>query len=182
MTEADMFTRSPDDDLPGLSQDDKVFMHMMEREVCISTEGNVQLPLPIKQRYLPDKRAAVYCRTANHLNQVKKYEGRLEACLVSMSTNLNKGYVEQLSKLEADNIIPGKCWYLPIFCINQARKNKIILVFDASARYENVSLNDVLYQGPDLNNKLRGVLLRFREKPYAFGSDIESMFSNFRTC
>ena len=43
-----------------------------------------------------------------------------------------------------------------------------------------MSLNSVLHQGPDLNNQLRGVLIRFREKPIGFGSDVESMFNNFR--
>ena len=39
-----------------------------------------------------------------------------------------------------------------------------------------VQLNDFVYQGPDLTNKLVGVLLKFREYPIAFMSDIEAMF------
>ena len=31
-----------------------------------------------------------------------------------------------------------------------------------------------------MNNRLRGVLIRFREEPIAFAADIESMYNNFR--
>ena len=45
--------------------------------------------------------------------------------------------------------------------------------------YKGVSLNSVLLQGPDRNNNLRGVLMRFRNGPVAVTSDIESMFHSF---
>ena len=66
------------------------------------------------------------------------------------------------------------------FVLKRPEKNKVRLVFDASAKYCGISLNSALYQGPDLTNGLRGVLLRFRERPVAFGGDIESMFCAFR--
>ena len=72
------------------------------------------------------------------------------------------------------------CWYLPIFCVEQPKKSKFRLVFDAAARYHGTSLNDNLLSGPDLGNQLRGVLIRFREQPIAFAADIEGMFSNFK--
>lgn len=42
-----------------------------------------------------------------------------------------------------------------------------------------MSLNQVLLKGPDLNNSLVGVLVRFRGKPYAVMADVEQMFHNF---
>jgi len=49
-------------------------------------------------------------------------------------------------------------------------------VYDAAAEFKGVSLNKELLQGPQLNNNLLGVLLRFREEKVALTSDIESMF------
>lgn len=42
-----------------------------------------------------------------------------------------------------------------------------------------LSLNQVLLSGPDLNNSLLGVLLRFRKEAVAFTADIEQMFHSF---
>ena len=70
-------------------------------------------------------------------------------------------------------------WYVPIFPVIHPKKLKVRLVYDASASYQGTSLNDKLLVGPDLNNGLRGVLLRFREEKIAFAADIQSMFNNF---
>ena len=42
------------------------------------------------------------------------------------------------------------------------------------------SLNDQLMQGPDLNNNLVGVLMRFRQEKFAIIADIESIFHQAR--
>ena len=49
-------------------------------------------------------------------------------------------------------------------------------MFDAAARFNGVSLNNQLYQGPDLANSLTGVLIRFCEEEIAFTADLEAMF------
>ncbi len=53
------------------------------------------------------------------------------------------------------------------------------MVFDSSAPYQGISLNDVLLSGPDLNNTLLGVLLRFRKEQVAISADIQQMFYSF---
>ena len=50
------------------------------------------------------------------------------------------------------------------------------MVFDCAAMFRGTSLNDQLLQGPDLNNNLVGVLMRFCEEPVTVIADIESMF------
>ena len=52
-------------------------------------------------------------------------------------------------------------------------------MFDASANFQQTSLNDHLLQGPDQNSSLYGVLCRFRENQVAVMGDIESMFHCF---
>ena len=50
------------------------------------------------------------------------------------------------------------------------------MVFDASAKCKGVSLNDMIHQGPKLQNELFDVLLRFRRYPIAVVCDIAEMY------
>lgn len=52
-------------------------------------------------------------------------------------------------------------------------------MFDCSAKYQGVSLNDHLLTGPELTNTLVGVLCQFRKCPVAIMCDIERMFHQF---
>ena len=47
------------------------------------------------------------------------------------------------------------------------------MVFDWSARFKGVALNDLLLKGPDLHNYLIGVLLCFRKDVVALSCDIK---------
>ena len=49
------------------------------------------------------------------------------------------------------------------------------MVFDAAARFNGVSLNDQLYQGPVTANSLIGVLIRFHEEETAFTAYLEAI-------
>lgn len=82
---------------------------------------------------------------------------------------------------EAPPLMEGEeCWYLPLFEVYHPKKpGNIRVVFDSSARHEDVSLNDVLLTGPDLNNTLLGVLMRCRKEAVAITADIEQMFYCF---
>ncbi|XP_054590105.1 uncharacterized protein [Nothobranchius furzeri] len=95
------------------------------------------------------------------------------ACHQSM---LDKGHAELAPPLQEG----AECWYLPTFGVYHPKKpSKIRVVFDSSAQYDGVSLNEVLLSGPDLNNSLVGVLLRFRIEPVAITADIQQMFYFF---
>ena len=70
----------------------------------------------------------------------------------------------------------SKVWYLTHHGVYHKLKKKIRIVFNCSLANHGTSLNDVLYQGPDLTCNLLGVLLRFRQENVAFIGDIEKMF------
>ena len=101
---------------------------------------------------------------------------------------LEKGYASKVAD-ETTNQQPStgqittaeRRWYLPHHpVINPQKPGKVRVVFDCAAKYKNTSLNDQLLQGPDLTNKLIGVLLRFRQERIALTSDVEAMFHQVR--
>ena len=93
-----------------------------------------------------------------------------------MKEILDSGHAETVPPLKENT----DCWYLPLFGVHHPKKpTQIRGVFDASAKYNGVSLNDVLLTGPDLTNSLLGVILRFRKEPVAITADIQKMFYCF---
>ena len=66
--------------------------------------------------------------------------------------SLRKGYAEEVVHVNrADNCV----WYLPHHPVIHPRKpDKVRIVFDCAARHQGTSLNDCIYRGPDLTNKL----------------------------
>ena len=61
-------------------------------------------------------------------------------------------------------------------CILPTNRKKIRVVFDSSAKYKAVSLNDTLLSAPDITNRLIDVLIQFRSELIAIEGDIKSMF------
>lgn len=100
----------------------------------------------------------------------------LEAVNKKIISHIENNYIEKLTDSEIKKI-SDHCWYLPIFSITNPNKpNKLRLVFDAAAKCDGISLNDVLMKGPDQLASLFGVLLRFREGTVAISADIAEMF------
>ena len=92
--------------------------------------------------------------------------------------HFEKGYVRKIESHELCIKQPTAKWYLPHFAI--VRNDRVItktrVVFDASAKCNRVSLNDMIHQGPKLQNELLDVLLRFRRYSIAVVCDIAEMY------
>ena len=65
-------------------------------------------------------------------------------------------------------------------CCIHAKPGKVRIVFDYPARYQSISPNDRIRQGPDFTNKLLGILLKFRQDPIALTCDIVGMLYQVR--
>ena len=126
--------------------------------------------------HLPFNRAAAEAR----LHRLKRRFSRdpdLEAKYRAVIEEyVNKGYARKLTPKEVATT-SRITWYLPhhpVFNVN--KPNKCRVVFDAATKSDGTSLNDQLYQGPDLANSLTGALICFREEEIAFTADLEAMF------
>ena len=85
-----------------------------------------------------------------------------------------KGHTRKLTKEEADQR-SCKTWYLPHHPVSSPGKpDKIRVVFDAAARFQDTSLNDQLLQGPDYINKPDW-------SPYAFSIRSGCLHRRYRT-
>ena len=60
--------------------------------------------------------------------------------------------------------------------LSDKKPGNVRKVFDCAAVVNGVSLNNQCLQGPDFNNKLVDVLLRFRLFEYAIMADVEAMY------
>ncbi len=161
-----------------VSLEDKQFLNIMESNIHM-TNGHYEMPLPFKSnapRLTNNKEAAA--RRLQSLKSRFKGDSRYHANYVAfMDEMITNGYAEKLQ--EADDSLSNQHWYIPHFGVH-SKPDKLRVVFDCSAQYRNVSLNDTLLQGPDLVNSLIGVLCRFRKDKVAFMCDIEKMFYQFR--
>lgn len=100
----------------------------------------------------------------------------MEHVIAFMKKILETGHAEPAQHVDSH----AECWYLPLFAVYHPKKpGSVRCVFDSSAKYEGISLNDVLLTGPDLVNPLLGILWRFRQHPVAVTADIEQMFYRF---
>ncbi|XP_025754388.1 uncharacterized protein LOC106097728 isoform X2 [Oreochromis niloticus] len=173
-----IFQQTVDDDKTALSVEDALFLEIMHRDFTKDEANNWVAPLPFRspRQRLPNNRDQALSRLMSLRKTLKKKPEMTEHYIEFLDKTFSKGHAEPAPALAPEQ----ECWYLPSFGIYHPQKpGKIRVVFDSSAQYNNVSLNDVLLKGPDLNNTLVGVLMRFRSDPYAVMADVEQMFYNF---
>nr|XP_055025104.1 uncharacterized protein LOC129414995 [Misgurnus anguillicaudatus] len=135
-------------------------------------------PLPFKtpRRHQPNNKVQALNRFRSLQRSFNRKPELKEHFFAFMQKIFQNGHAEEAPLLEPEE----ECWYLPIFGVYHPKKpGQIRAVFDSSAKHNGVSLNDVLLTGPDLNNNLLGVLLRFRQDSIAITADIQQMFHCF---
>ena len=172
-------SRSPNDESPGMSGEDRDFQDIVESRITTNKRGNYELPLPLKAGVvLPDNRSMVYHRTRNTLHRIASDPVMSVKCTATMQKYLDFGHVEEVSHGAA--LTGAVTNYIAVFPVTQPSKpDKVRLVFDSSSKCHGISLNDALLRGPDVANRLIGVLLRFRHHRVGFAGDVECMFHAF---
>jgi len=94
---------------------------------------------------------------------------------------IEKGYAEKVPEGEIQT--KRRTWYIPHHgVVNDKKPSKLRVVFDCAAVHQDVPLNQVLMQGPEINNRLDVVLLRFCKESIALVADAEAMFCQIRIC
>ena len=163
------------------SIEDKKALEKMERSLKI-VDGHYQVALPWRTDppYLPSNRSMVERRAA----LLRKRLLRDQDLFSKYNTTMNE-YIEQghAVRVPTDELRPvdRPLWYLPHHPVMHPLKpEKVRVVFDCAAQFAQTSLNKQLLQGPDLTNRIVGVLSRFRQEAVGLTADIQSMFHQVR--
>lgn len=173
-----VFQLTSNDNKLGPSVEDLTFMAVMEQGLKKDESNSWVAPLPFKQprRRLPDNRPQALNRFFSLKRSLERKPEMSQHFFSFMGKIFENGHAEVAPPLKGNE----ERWYLPIFGVYHPKKpGSIRVVFDSSAQHDAVSLNDVLLTGPDLNNSLLGVLIRFRREAIAVTADIKQMFHCF---
>ena len=169
-----------DEDIRGLSYEDEQVLSFWDKELR-HIDGHYQLPIPWRDGgpSFPNNRFVAERRLQSLTDRLKRSE-------------LSPRYAENVDKMVLDgyaepvpedqlNLVDSSVWYLPHHAvISDSKPGKLRIVYDCAASLKGVSLNNQCMSGPDLNNKLIDVLLRFRRYPWAITDDIEGMYNQVR--
>ena len=159
-----------------------VFDEFKER-LTRSPEGWYETTLPWKANHaeLPSNKEGSLKRLAN-LSKKLQREGLTEQYDAIIQEQLSEGVIEKAPTVS--NVQPQKEFYIPHKSVirKSAETTKMRIVYDASARAtpDAPSLNDCLYPGPALQNKLWDVLIQQRAYPVVLAGDIKKAFLQIR--
>ena len=128
---------------------------MKKVESTLSFENQmyrVGIPWKSDARALTNSYEMALRRLKNTEKRLKKSTDVEQAYKKCIEQYIQKGYVTQVQELERSM----SRWYLPHFLVLRPDKEtiKVRIVFDALARYEGHSLNDLILQGPKLQREL----------------------------
>ncbi|XP_046329965.2 uncharacterized protein LOC124113582 [Haliotis rufescens] len=161
----------------NISPEDKNVYNRV-KDALTYEDGHYQIGIPWKKEVhaLPsDNYQMALSRLESTEKKLEKDETIAAAYDTVISQYHTNGYIRKVPTEEMTNT--GK-WYLPHFPVVRLDRltTKVRIVFDASAKYKGISLNEVIHQGPKLQRELFDVLLRFRRNPVALMSDIAEMY------
>ncbi|KAI2668803.1 hypothetical protein H4Q32_005610 [Labeo rohita] len=167
-------------DKEEMSREDVKFMEIMKESVNLK-EGHYSLKLPFKSKdvNMPNNLSIAkerFLGIRKKFEKSKKFQHEYTDFINNM---VDQGYAEEVPKQEHERH-DGKVWYIPHHGVYHPRKGKLQVVFDCGAEFKGTSLNGQLLQGPNLTSSLIGVLLRFRQEPVAFMTDVRAMFYQVR--
>ena len=159
------------------SQEDKKFLTLLDQGITFK-EGHYEMPLPFQKDnpVMPNNKSVAIHRLQGLKTRFKKDEQYCRDNFEFMNNLIKNGHAERVSDSEKSSSV-GQTWYIPYHGVHHPQKPDKI---DCSAVYNGECLNSHLLQGPDLTNKLLGVICRFRKESIAVMCDVEQIFYQFK--
>lgn len=162
-----------------VSQEDLRFIQLLREGFHQKENGHLEMPLPFKScspPTLPNNKKLAIIRLQHLQRKLRANQQFYDHYKTFMEEVIRNGDAELAPEASVGDIV----WYIPHHGVYHPKKpDKLRVVFDCSAKFHGISLNDTLLKGPDLINSLVGVLCRFRKESVAIICDIEKMFHQF---
>ncbi|XP_045036869.1 uncharacterized protein LOC123477554 [Daphnia magna] len=157
--------------------EDKLAMKKFDATIQFDgTRYEVGLPWVSEDIALPDNYNSALRRLFSIENKFVHNSNFAERYKAVIDDYLEKGFARPLKESKLKGTFGRKC-YLPHHgVVNPRKPEKVRVVFDASANFQGVALNEVLLKGPNLINDIGATLLLFREKSVSLSGDIQQMF------
>ncbi|XP_059051290.1 uncharacterized protein LOC131846089 [Achroia grisella] len=162
-----------------LTQEEETCERMYKETYSRSNEGRYIVVLPFKDetpKSCNGNTRDVATRRLFHLEKRFEREPYLKTEYMKvMQEYIDLKHMEQVPVEEIEN----RSTYLPHHAVikNTSETTKTRVVFDASCRgTNNISLNDELLVGPQLQEDIRYLIMRWRLKKVCYVADIEKMY------
>nr|XP_054933975.1 uncharacterized protein LOC129388030 [Dermacentor andersoni] len=148
-------------------------------ETITQKNGRYQVALPWKENAsdLTDNKSIASHRLHSLTAKLLRHEETVLDYDQAIRNYLQAGHAEEANELGESPL--GPIYYMPHRGVVRpgSETTKLRVVFDASSKAAGkLSLNDVLFAGPNLNPNLADILIRFRVHNVAIMSDIEKAF------
>lgn len=160
-----------------LSPDEKECENIYSSTTTRNDDGSFTVSLPFKES--PDKLGNSYVTAKRRFELLEKRFARSPELQVKYNEAI-RDYISQniLNKVSEDNI-SSSGFYLPHHPVVREDKTttRLRIVLDGSAKTDsNLSLNDILHSGCNLQTEIFHVLLNVRIYPIAFLADVRQMY------
>jgi hypothetical protein len=170
------------------TENEKKAVEILTEEMRQLPSGNVEVPL-IWNRFnkeipeIENNYKLAYKRQLANEAKLRKNPEHLEMFNNCIRELMRLGYLRHAEEKD----LKGKWkneWYMPTSMVINPNKHppKPRIVYDVSARYNQVSLNDLLLKGPDLLIDLVKPIFNMRTCRIAFTADVQQMFHRMSIC
>ena len=157
-------------------------LQLFEKEIIIGEDGLLYVALPWngKQDRMGNNKSLAYRRLTCLIEKLRRNPELLKAYNRIIEEQLEAGIIERVTP-EMKN--QGPEYFTPQNAVfkENSTNTKVRIVGDSSSKQrDTLSLNDCLYEGPNMLKTAPGILLRHREKKYPAVGDIARAFHQIR--
>jgi len=140
-------------------------LEKMERSLkMVDAHYQVALPWCTDSPYLLNNWSMVERRAALLRKHLLRDQDLSSKYNTTMNEYIEQGHAERVPTNEL-RVVDRPLWYLPHHLVMHPLKlEKVRVVFDCAAQFAETSLNKQFLQGPNLTNRIVGVLSHFRQE------------------